>query len=198
MKFISAKEEVKLTDEKEVSTQAKSHDFMMVTSEIKSIDPALYLAEETTSSFAKVLFSGLGADEVFGGYARYKTAYVRGGTEELEAEMSLDLDRLWHRNFGRDDRVLSATGREARYPYLDLDLMRYMRDNVATKDLCDWEDHRGKGDKQILRNIAMQLGLHLAGSFEKRAIQFGSRIAKNMNVLRFGSNRKANGKAQFM
>ena len=73
------------------------------------------------------MFSGLGADEVFGGYARYKTAAGRGGDAEMESEMSLDLDRLWHRNMGRDDRVISSCGKEARFPYLDLDLLTFMK-----------------------------------------------------------------------
>ena len=167
----------------------------MVTSEIKSIAPAEYLSDTPAQSNAKVIFSGLGADEVFGGYARYKTAFVRGGSDELAKEMYLDIDRLWQRNLGRDDRVLSATGREARFPYLDLDLMRFLRDNCPLETLCDWDDHRGKGDKRVLRELARGMGLHLAGSLEKRAIQFGSRIAKGMNIVRFGSNRKANGKA---
>jgi len=38
------------------------------------------------------LFSGLGADEVFGGYARYFTAMKKGGYEAMKKEMSLDLD----------------------------------------------------------------------------------------------------------
>ena len=84
--------------------------------------------------------------------------------------MSLDLNRLWTRNFGRDDRVISGTGKEARFPYLDLQVMRYMA-KAPLKFLCDWEDHRGKGDKRILRKLAQQeYGLKLAGSFEKRAI----------------------------
>ena len=55
---------------------------------------------------------------------------------------------------------------------------------------------RGQGDKKLLRLYASEvLGLSHASSFEKRAIQFGTRIAKQTNVATFGSNRKANGKA---
>ena len=67
------------------------------------------------------MFSGLGADEVWAGYSRYKTAVKsEGGIAALKAEMSLDLDRLWHRNMGRDDRVISVNGKEARFPFLDV------------------------------------------------------------------------------
>jgi len=44
----------------------------------------------------------------------------------MEAEMSLDLNRIWHRNMGRDDRVISNCGKEARFPYLDTELLKFM------------------------------------------------------------------------
>jgi len=104
----------------------------------------------------------LGADEVFGGYARYKTAFERGGGQALQEEMSLDLDRLWHRNFGRDDRAISDNGKEARFPFLDGDLLQFLAGAVKNEDLCDFQDFRGKGDKKLLRLVASEcLGLKL-------------------------------------
>ena len=44
----------------------------------------------------------------------------------MEKEMSLDLDRLWHRNMGRDDRVISSLGKEARFPYLSTQLLEFL------------------------------------------------------------------------
>ena len=44
----------------------------------------------------------------------------------MREEMAMDLDRLWHRNYGRDDRVLSANSIEARFPYLDPKLLEYL------------------------------------------------------------------------
>ena len=52
----------------------------------------------------RVLLSGLGADELCGGYARYRTAYRRGGEDAARASMKADVDRIWLRNLGRDDR----------------------------------------------------------------------------------------------
>jgi asparagine synthetase B (glutamine-hydrolysing) len=66
------------------------------------------------------LFSGLGADEVWAGYSRYKTALLKNESKGLVEEMSIDLDRLWHRNMARDDRAISSNGKEARFPFLDL------------------------------------------------------------------------------
>lgn len=95
----------------------------------------------------------------------------RGGAEEMEREMAMDLDRLWHRNMGRDDRAISFNGKEARFPFLDKRLMEYLRDNVPTEDLCDFKDFRGQGDKKLLREVAREcFGLRFADKFEKRAI----------------------------
>ena len=65
--------------------------------------------------------------------------------------MSLDLDRLWTRNFCRDDRAISATGREARFPFLSQKVLTVAREEIPTQQLCDFKDFRGKGDKKILR-----------------------------------------------
>jgi asparagine synthetase B (glutamine-hydrolysing) len=104
------------------SENVKSHDEGMITKMIQEQFDVSYLKDFLTTEYttsSKVLLSGLGADEVFGGYARYATAFKSEGGQGLKDEISLDLDRLWVRNFGRDDRAISSTGRETRYPFLD-------------------------------------------------------------------------------
>jgi asparagine synthetase B (glutamine-hydrolysing) len=59
----------------------------MATAQITSIAPDNYIdfsKEPIQKLDSKVVFSGLGADEIFGGYARYKTAFIRGGSKEME------------------------------------------------------------------------------------------------------------------
>ena len=123
-----------------------------MTNKINTIDPQLYYGADKTwvRSPSKVVFSGLGADEVWAGYSRYKTAALKGGVDGLKAEMSLDLDRIWHRNMGRDDRAISLNGKEARFPFLNRAVQVYLRDMVPDIDASDgscvlfaWEGLRG-------------------------------------------------------
>jgi asparagine synthetase B (glutamine-hydrolysing) len=143
----------------------------------------------------RVLLLGMGADELMGGYARHRKAYERGGWEELKSELTMDQNRLWERNCGRDDRLCSDHGREARFPFLDAHVVRLLQESMANEDglICDFCLPPGVGDKRILRIVAERLGLEHASGLVKRAIQFGSRISHLSDKKRFGSRRKAKG-----
>ncbi|XP_024393279.1 uncharacterized protein [Physcomitrium patens] len=142
-------------------------------------------------SSARVLLVGAGADEQCGGYGRHRTKYRLGGWAALQAEMRIDMQRIWKRNLGRDDRCMADLGKEARFPFLDEEVV----DTLLDKPLWEIVDLRlpiGNGDKRVLREVAMSLGLPGAATLPKRAIQFGSRIARESNKREFGSNRAAN------
>ena len=49
------------------------------------------------------------------------------------------------------------------------------------------------GEKMLLRKVAKEFGLEKSSTFKKKAIQFGTRLAKLSNIKSFGSNRKAKG-----
>ena len=46
-----------------------------------NIASALHIASQQTK--AKIIFTGLGADEIFSGYSRYRIAFKRAGYEEM-------------------------------------------------------------------------------------------------------------------
>jgi asparagine synthetase B (glutamine-hydrolysing) len=141
-------------------------------------------------SQTKVILSGLGADELFGGYSRYKNG-------DIQMHMSKDIDRVWMRNFGRDDRACCDNGIEIRYPYFDKELIEFLAGIKDITVVSDFTLKRGIGEKRLLRNVAKSLGFDMCYMFEKRAIQFGTKLAKETNAKVYGSTKKANGKAQF-
>ncbi|EMD00977.1 hypothetical protein BAUCODRAFT_118694 [Baudoinia panamericana UAMH 10762] len=146
--------------------------------------PVLEKVLYTTS--ARVLLSGLGADELFAGYQRHATAFNRNSFKGLLDELDLDIGRLGKRNLGRDDRVISHWGREARYPYLDENLLTWAL-AAPVHEKCGFGDVLVPGveasesiepGKKVLRCLAWKLGMQRAAKEKKRAIQFGARTAK--------------------
>lgn len=130
---------------------------------------------------ARVLVSGLGADEIFGGYGRHGVAFSHRGYPGLIEELKLDVGRLGKRNLGRDDRVMAHWGREVRFPFLDEALVKWAVE-VPVWDKCDFGSETAKGhldaEKRVLRLVARNLGMEAVSLEKKRAIQFGARTAK--------------------
>lgn len=129
------------------------------------------------TSSAKVILTGIGADEQLAGYSRHRVRFTMAGHEGLIQELAMELDRIPSRNLGRDDRVIGDHGKEARFPYLDEDVVSYLN-SLPVWDKADLSLPRGVGEKLLLRLTAKQLGLGQSAVLPKRAMQFGSRIAK--------------------
>ncbi|KAL9655697.1 hypothetical protein ABK040_004930 [Willaertia magna] len=146
------------------------------------------------TSKARVILCGIGSDEQLGGYRRHFKKFKYFGWKGLNEEMDMDIKRLWIRNLGRDDRVISYHGRESRNPFLDEPFINFVRtlplwylasfNHVnANSDKQDKKEDNGMkttlpGDKKILRRAAQKLGLTRSCLYVKRAMQFGSNIAK--------------------
>ena len=155
------------------------------------------------ASRARVLLLGQGADEQCAGYSRHRGVFrnTRDGNpisgvsstqkrdwEALGDAVRLDVRRLWRRNMGRDDRLVSDRGREARFPFLDEGVAARL---LATPlcDVADLSEHQELGDKLLIRAAARRLGMHRAAARAKRAIQFGSRVSKRFESRASGSAR---------
>lgn len=143
---------------------------------------------------ARVLLSGLGADELFAGYTRHATAYKRKGFEGLLDELDLDVARLGKRNLGRDDRVISHWGKEARFPFLDEAIVQWaLRTPITEK--CDFSHCTGPLDdknscgliepgKKVLRCLAWELGMCKVAKERKRAVSYAwPPLVKSIDTL---------------
>ncbi|KFV03095.1 Asparagine synthetase domain-containing protein 1, partial [Tauraco erythrolophus] len=126
---------------------------------------------------AKVVLTGIGADEQLAGYSRHRICFKKHGLEGLNKELEMEMDRISSRNLGRDDRIIGDHGKEARFPFLDEDVVSFLN-SLPISEKADLTLPRGIGEKLILRLAAKELDLTASTILPKRAVQFGSRIAK--------------------
>eukprot|EP00698_Gefionella_okellyi_P023841 TRINITY_DN8259_c0_g1_i1.p2 TRINITY_DN8259_c0_g1~~TRINITY_DN8259_c0_g1_i1.p2 ORF type:complete len:273 (+),score=44.05 TRINITY_DN8259_c0_g1_i1:904-1722(+) len=130
---------------------------------------------------ARILLLGMGADEQLAGYGRHRKKYATDGWDGLRDELAMEMDRLWLRNLGRDDRVIADHARDGRFPFLAEPVMQFLR-SLPLEHICDFRQEPGRGDKRILREAARQIGLVSSCYHKKQAIQFGSRISRYGDV----------------
>ena len=116
------------------------------------------------------ILAGQGADELFGGYARYLN------TETLGDDLVRDFQGLAVQA-ARDQAVAGLFGVRFSLPYLDLRVVR------AARRIPPEEKVRGGVRKRPLREVAAKhLSADVAGR-EKKAMQYGSGMMREMKRL---------------
>ncbi|MFQ6076889.1 MAG: asparagine synthase-related protein, partial [Candidatus Bathyarchaeia archaeon] len=133
----------------------------------------LYASAESARSLGfKVILSGQGADELFGGYARYLHVLRDGGYEELHDELWGDILKISEVNLQRDDAVTMANSVESIVPFLDLSMIE------TAMSLHPRLKVSGASDplrKLVLRRVAEAVGLPMeVVNLPKKAVQYGS------------------------
>ena len=95
--------------------------------------PQYLLYEEAAKYGVRVMFTGEGADEIFGGYS-YFSQFRRA--EELHECCAFLIDDLHQSQLLRVDRCSMAHGVEARVPFLDTDFLAYVMSLDPKNKLC--------------------------------------------------------------
>jgi asparagine synthase (glutamine-hydrolysing) len=118
--------------------------------------PQLLLARHVARAGCRVVLSGEGADEVFAGYALFRAYDGRSadgptGLDAFRRELERRLACLWASELLRVDRCTSASGVEARVPYLDPAFLAVaMHPSTAARKLS--HPSHGSLEKALLRD----------------------------------------------
>ncbi len=116
---------------------------------IRAATPMFLMARKIRAMGIKMVLSGEGADEIFGGYLYFhKAPHPQAFHEETVRKLS----RLHSYDCLRANKAMAAWGVEARVPFLDKEFLDVaMRINPADKMVGTGQDGRKRIEKRILR-----------------------------------------------
>lgn len=120
----------------------------------------------------KVVLSGQGADELFGGYPWYSDIVEKDGYDAFHNCMLKDLLLLYKETLEREDKITMAHSIELRVPYLDPKVIR-----LAMRIDPKLKIHKNTNNfgKHVHRELAQQLGIPESIAYrQKEAAQHGS------------------------
>jgi asparagine synthase (glutamine-hydrolysing) len=122
----------------------------------------------------RVVFSGQGPDELWGGYNWYPKVLGRDGRQELCRRMWDDFVRADIETLDRENKIAMAHGVELFFPYLDTEVANVAMSVASELKVTSEEDHLGKHPH---RRLAMKMGIsEKYANREKLAIQHGTGI----------------------
>ncbi|PKO01098.1 MAG: asparagine synthase B [Chloroflexi bacterium HGW-Chloroflexi-4] len=110
----------------------------------------MYFVSKLAAKYVKVVLSGEGADELFAGYSYLGKIKDRNRLRQELSDITL---RLQDTNLQRADRVSMTHGLEARVPFLDMDLVRY----VSRMPVEFLEQRSDRPEKWLLREACRGL-----------------------------------------
>ncbi len=143
--------------------------------------PVFAAVETAHKDGMKVMYTGQGADELFGGYPWYPRIAEREGYRMLGRHMANDLSLLYKETLEREDKIAMCHSVEIREPYLDNEVVRVaLRTNLEL-------NIKGKNDeygKRIHRDLAIKLGIPADIAYRKKeAAQHGSGIHQAFEII---------------
>jgi asparagine synthase (glutamine-hydrolysing) len=120
----------------------------------------------------KVMFTGQGADELFGGYSWYTKVVEKEGYQKLREHMTEDLLLLYKETLEREDKIAMAHSIEMREPFLDMEIIRASMHMNLKLNVKSADDIFGK---HVHRRVAQKLGIPKNIAYRiKEAAQHGS------------------------
>lgn len=153
---------------KKVKKIVKSSDVIKI-----SVGLVTYLAcEQAKKDGIKLLFGGLGSEEIFAGYQRHRKA------ADINKECLQGLNKIEEKDISRDEPIADSFKIELAAPFLDRELIKYSL-RIPSKFKINKENN-----KLIIRKAAISLGLKEEYSMRKKvAAQYGSAVDKALEQL---------------
>jgi asparagine synthase (glutamine-hydrolysing) len=135
----------------------------------------LYAAIDMASQDGiRVIFSGQGPDELWGGYNWYPEVLGKDGRQELCRRMWDDFTRADIETLDRENKIAMAHGVELLFPYLDTEVVNVAMSVASELKVTSEEDHLGKHPH---RKLAIKMGIsEKYANREKLAMQHGTGI----------------------
>jgi asparagine synthase (glutamine-hydrolysing) len=142
----------------------------------------VYAAVEMASRDGhKVIFSGQGPDELWGGYSWYPQVIAKHGYDCLLQNMWGDLERADIETFDRENRIAMAHGLEKVFPYADTEVVKLAMSVSPQLKITSSEDRVGKHPH---REAAKRLGLPVEyADRSKDAAQHGTGIHNTLDAI---------------
>ncbi|MEM2465706.1 MAG: asparagine synthetase B [Candidatus Bathyarchaeia archaeon] len=143
--------------------------------------PIFWVVEKAAELGFKVLFTGQGADEYFGGYRRYVDIYRRFGEEAVEKAMVQDILAMHENNFERDSKICAFNNVELRLPFATHSIAEFALSLPLKMRI---ESPSDPFRKVVLRRTAEKFGLPpQIVNRPKKAIQYTTGVAKAIKRL---------------
>jgi asparagine synthase (glutamine-hydrolysing) len=138
--------------------------------------PEYAVCELARKQGMKVMFSGQGSDEIFGGYNSFLKAVP---TKSVQEEIWHSILNLWSRNLYREDIISMNFSLEHRLPFLDKELVCTAMGIPVKQKIFGSTDHLRK---RILRKLAFDFNISKEICLKpKKALQYGSGVSKHIS-----------------